>query len=63
MLHFVALDAMYITWSFVFLVKVFEPPHRAQVLLPHQLVCILRRVLDAIQNLDVLEASSAKQIC
>jgi len=52
-LHFVAFDAMNIRWCLMLLVKIFKAPNLAQILLPHELVGILCRLLNTIEDFNI----------
>ena len=52
---FVALDTMHVGRCFVLFVQVRELPDIAQILLPHELICILGRLLYLCEHFNALK--------
>ena len=54
MLEFVSLDSMDVSWCLILFVQVIEAPDILQIVLSHELVGILCRLLDLVKYLDIL---------
>ena len=54
MLEFVSLDSMDVSWCLFLFVQVIEAPDILQIVLSHELVGILCRLLDLVKYLDIL---------